>query len=631
MISKRTGTAMILIVAVSFVLNISRAFCAEPAENKAAAAAVGNVKVLVVIGDMVNVREGPKSDLPVVAQLNRDDRVIEKSRQDNWVAVELASGQTGWIHASYLADFALQAAGPVAAGAAASASPAPAAEKPAQVLPGYEGSLLNEGIEQYRQENFEEAAAILVRAREQEPTSTAAAFFLGLSYKRMNNYSGAAPHLRDAVTMEPRIKEALLELIEVLYALPDQESLTEAKKWLAVAEEEQIFPAKTYFLKGLVLQREGLAEEAIAAFEKARELDSSLNQSVEIQIAMTYMNDRKLKIAQQRLETAILQDPQSDLAAFARRYQDIVAQRIELEKPVRLTLGLYGQYHTNLISKPDDPARFAPDSVSKKPESLGATANFRVDFIPILKGPWLFSSQYALYATMYDKYASSNDAIMNSLSITPGYNFGKYTASLAASYNHTIVRAPSHKASTGQLDVGPLARTIVAENQLLELYAGYYWKENFQPLSVPDQNLDTNATGIKSYLSWYWMYKLEGFLNLKYEYSAEDTVGSYGDNSAHGFTINATVPLQESLSLQMSGQATFKGYNNTSPELDFIASTTTMKKRFDYLYAGSVGLTYKLNKKTNLVLQYSKSVSMSSIGSNSYEKNIFTLGAEYRF
>jgi len=44
---------------------------------------------------------------------------------------------------------------------------------------------VQEGISQCRQENYEEAIEVLKRAREEDPKSSVAAFFLGLACKQV--------------------------------------------------------------------------------------------------------------------------------------------------------------------------------------------------------------------------------------------------------------------------------------------------------------------------------------------------------------------------------------------------------------------------------------------------------------
>src|SRR3989304_10641205 len=148
-------------------------------------------------------------------------------------------------------------------------------------------SSLSRGIEEYKDENFEEALELLVKARKEDPASSLAAFYLGLTYKQLMNYKEASANFRDAVKLKPPIKEAVVELIEVLYNLDE---FQEAKKWLDVAERENIKPAQTAFLKGLILLKENNNLEAIKAFEKSKELDGSLTQAAAFQIGSTHHN-----------------------------------------------------------------------------------------------------------------------------------------------------------------------------------------------------------------------------------------------------------------------------------------------------------------------------------------------------
>ncbi|MBN1614364.1 MAG: tetratricopeptide repeat protein, partial [Deltaproteobacteria bacterium] len=213
-------------------------------------------------------------------------------------------------------------------------SPLSHAEEPAS---------LQEGIEQYKQENYEEAAEILKQVRQQDPKSAMAAFFLGLSHKQMGDNDGARQQFEDAVTLDPPVKDAVVELIDVLNRTGKYD---QAFKWIALAEKEGIDPAKIAFLKGMVLARTGKYTEAIASFEKSKELDGAYRQSADMQIGLCYMGKREYRKASERFQNAVTQDPLSDLAAYARRYQDISEQRRFAERPIRFSLGVMGQYDT---------------------------------------------------------------------------------------------------------------------------------------------------------------------------------------------------------------------------------------------------------------------------------------------
>ena len=481
-----------------------------------------------------------------------------------------------------------------------------------------ESPLLLEGIELYKQERYGDAAKTLENARREDPRSSSAAFFLGLTYKQLMDYSKALPHLRDAVTLEPRIKEALVELIEVLYHLYEGGKNEEAKKWVEVAEREDIFPAKVAFLKGLLLIKEGKNAAAREAFERAKSLDESLAQSADVQIALSHINENEFKKARDRLKATIQQDPTTDLAAFARQYQDLVERRIEMERPLRVTFSAFGQYDTNVILKPVE-GSLAPDITNE--DSRVLTSALRVDYLPTFEGPWLFNAQYAISGNWHQRFSTSHDSISNGIYMAPGYNFGKSALNLAMRYNHALVRNPSYKRYVDVLSVGPLYRTLLRENQILEVFAGYSDNRYEEPPLIPEEDRDSDR--FNSYVNWVWLFKRDAFFNLKYEYSKEDAEGANWVNSGHSFAFALTLPLVEKLNLQLSGEVFLQDYRNVHSLFG--------EKRDDEFYAGTVGLSYALIRDLNLIAQYTRSRADSNFAIYDYKRNVYALGFEYRF
>jgi hypothetical protein len=87
---------------------------------------------LTVVGDKVNVRSGPGTEHAVTRQVERDQRLVEIERQDDWVRAEIAGtgGAGGWIHASLVAP----GGGPAVAGAAAETAAAAGEAEPGEQL-----------------------------------------------------------------------------------------------------------------------------------------------------------------------------------------------------------------------------------------------------------------------------------------------------------------------------------------------------------------------------------------------------------------------------------------------------------------------------------------------------------------
>jgi outer membrane protein assembly factor BamD (BamD/ComL family) len=480
---------------------------------------------------------------------------------------------------------------------------------------------LQQAMAQYKQENYEEAIAILTEIRQREPESTTAAFFLGLSYKQTMDFASAADHLRAAVVGSPRIKEALIELIEVLYRLPGAENLAEANKWLAVAEQEDIAPAKTAFLAGLIKQREKRYVEAVADFARAKQLDPTTGQSADVQIGLCYVSAQKPRLAAASFRLAIIHDPQSDLAGFARRYQDAVEKRLELEKPFHYTVSFFGQHDTNLVLKPNE-ATLATGITDETSNTW--TTSARVDYTPLLENSWLFNAGYIFSSAWHDNYSSSHDIINNTLTMAPGYNFGDYALNLSASYASALLKSPGYKRYLDYLTIGPLYRRLLNQEQVLEVFAGYTRSEYFQPPLTAAE--DRNSDGLSASLSWIWLYKKDGFLNLKYGYSEENVAGDNWRNEGQRFSANLAYPLVNllaGLKLQVSGQASHQDYDNIH--------TAFLVKREDRNYVGTIGLNWEWRKAANLVLQYAKTTANSNITIYDYEREQFTAGVEYRF
>ncbi|MFC1840831.1 tetratricopeptide repeat protein [Thermodesulfobacteriota bacterium] len=475
--------------------------------------------------------------------------------------------------------------------------------------------LIKSGVEQYREENYEEAIEIFQEAREKDPKSSVAAFYLGMAYKQTMDYEKSFENLKDAATLTPRIKESLVELVDVATQLGD---LEEAKKWVEVGERENISPAKIAFLKGLILKEEGKNSEAAEAFQKAKQIDPKVSQAADIQIALGFYRESEYEKAKKSFESAITYNPESSLADFARQYLASVEQRIESKKSLRYTYSLFVQYDDNMVLKPNDELYAA--GITNEGSMVANTA-FRVNYAPVFEGPWLFNARYGLTSSLHDKNKNSHDSFSNSISITPGYSFGKYALSLAISYNHTHVRKPDYKQYSGTFSSGPLLRRAFGNNQLIEFFAGYINTEYHQIALDPNENRDSN--GLSSYISWIWLFGRNSFLNIRYQYSDQDAEGENWDNARNALSLNMAFPVSKNTKFQLSAQASDQNFDNTH--------TTFGIAREDTMYSFSGGLSWNWKRYSTIVFQYSHVSTDSNLGIYDYTRNMYTMGLEFRF
>lgn len=474
---------------------------------------------------------------------------------------------------------------------------------------------LQEGINQYNADNYEEAIEIFKMVREKEPGSSQAAFFLGLAYKQINDFQSALPPFQDAVALKPPIKEAVIELIDVLYRL---DKIEEAKQWIAVAERDGLYPAKTAFLKGMCLAKEGKHTEAIQAFEKSKNIESAYSQAADVQIGLSLMSERKFAQAKERFQAALTQDPLSDLASFARRFQDIVEQRAFIERPLRVTLSMMGQYDTNMLQKPNPYTGFPDLGDEKSPAML---TSLRLDYVPTLPGSLLFNASYAFSGRFYEKNSTTHNMLANTVSVAPGYNFGRFAVNLIANYTHALRQNPSYKNYSELYNIGPMVRFLLNKNSLLEIYGGYANKNYFTKSLTPEE--DQSSIGFDSYISWMWLFENGGILNLKYGFNDENANGRNWNNSGHRFTLNLLFPIWKNLRAQLGGEAYFQNYKNEH--------TVFNKKRSDTTYTGIAGLILDINRNLSLTAQYNYIRSDSNIFLYDYSRSIYSAGIELKF
>ena len=503
-------------------------------------------------------------------------------------------------------------------------------------------STLEEGIRQYQQENYEEAVDILTKVRESNRNSSSAAFFLGMAYKQVMDYPNAVANLQDAVTIPPPIKEALVELIDALY---QTDKLADAKKWLAVAEKEHISPARTAFLKGLIFSKENDSLAAIKAFESAKKIDSTLSQAAEFQIGVSYLKDRQPHKAKERFQAVVQHDPISDLAAFARQYQSMLEQASYQEKPLRLTLGLMAGYDTNMVFKPLESTAAANITDEK---AMVLSSSVRLDYLPRLEGPWLFNAQLAIASNVNSNHTHSHDSFANTISIAPGYNFGRFTINLTASYTSALLRtdpdlapapdsSPGYKSYLDYLTYGPTLRVMLNQNNILEIFGGYDKKAYYnQKMTNPESVRDSG--GPRTYVSWIWLFKENAFFNLRYDFNTEHTDGIYWENEGHRATANLSIPLFSEplakragqLNLQVTGGAALQNYKYEQPYLDDQGIPGRIARK-DRNYNGSLGLNWAFSRYASFIVQYTRTKNDSNIPVYSYERDLYMSGFEFRY
>ena len=475
-------------------------------------------------------------------------------------------------------------------------------------------SLIDIGIKEYKAENYEEALEILTKAKSQQPDSSLIAFYLGLTFKQMGNFREATGQFKEALRLSPPANDAYPELIETLYFLNE---IKEAKDWMNKAEKEGVKPGRLSYLKGLILLKEREEKGALKAFKKAKELDSSLSQASDIQIARIYARQKRFPEAKESLKAVISVDPASETASFAKEYEDALARSVKKYKPWSVIAGVTYQFDDNVVLKP---SRRIPDLNISGEKDSSIVTTLRFIYTPLLKEPWVFTGQYTSYTNTYFNNHKVN-LINQSVSLTPGYNFNRGVFTLPVSFSYLWLREKEYMHLT---QTRPTVYLMISPDHIVQLSTGYIRREMLR--SPPNHDRNEERDGNIWSLSPGYLRPFKGGKGLfyfHYEFSDDNTEGKNWENIGNRFTLGLILPIVEKVSLSLSGDILLQDYRHTH--------TFYGMERSDRIYYGSTGIRWEMLKGLKLNLQYGHTRADSNIDVYEYRRNVVQLGVEYTF
>ncbi len=471
---------------------------------------------------------------------------------------------------------------------------------------------LEKGIGQYKHENYDEALITLKKAREEVPQSTLAAYYLGLTYKQLQNYKNAVSPLREAVTGSPKIIGALVELIDCLYQVGQ---LDEAMKWVEEAEKEGLRPAQIAFLKGLVLIKMEKQSDAVASFENAKGLDKSMAQSCDYQIGLAYLKDKKFGEAKDAFKQLVLVDPNSNMAYLANEYMDVISKREEATKPFKLGAGISWQYDDNVVLKPSDTSiatNISDKADSREVYTANAEYNYTFNEFVSLKGQYFF-----YYSKQND--LGFYDSVSNTVVGQPVITFKNCMITFPSGWSHSIV---NDKAYLSAPFTSAFCNIMVNNWNMAQLNMRFTSKDYLWSPSAPDENRDSSDFGGGA--GWYVFFaKNKGFVNARYQLNKEETKGNNWDYIGNRASATVLVPVIDKLNLTVNGDVLLQGYLNTNSIFNV--------RRHDQIYTVSALAAYKIYKESEIQLQYTFVKDDSNISVYGYNRNIFSVGIEGKF
>ena len=476
-------------------------------------------------------------------------------------------------------------------------------------------SSLDQGIALYQRENFDEAQNLLEQARKEDPASTRAAYYLGITQKRLQQYPEAKKNLLDSVTKNPKIKEALPELIEVLYELGETK---DAKKWIAVAQKEGIRPAQIAFLQGLVQTKEGKNTEAIESFNRAKDLDRALTQVCDYQIGLAYAKGQSFSDARKAFRDAITLDPNSDISAYADEYSKAIEKRAQADKPFHLNAGFFTEWDTNVVLRPSE---------STNTTNIGNEGDFREVAIAGADYTQKFSEAFRLkygYDLYYANQTDLNDFDVSSHTFTlaPSYNTKNASFSLPVQYNLTLV--DSNSLFLSSVTANPLVNFKIADRQIGQAGIKFQTKDYYD--KIIDGSEDRDGFRVAPGIGWFYLFPEDkASVGLRYELDFDNTDGRNWDYAGHRVSpsFQFKVPYVSKLKCTLASDLYFQDFKHSNVFFS--------QKREDQSYTLSALLSYELTSNFDLQFRYTYVNHKSNIPIYEYDRSVFSTGVVAKF
>ncbi|MDH3974887.1 MAG: DUF2860 family protein [Deltaproteobacteria bacterium] len=431
---------------------------------------------------------------------------------------------------------------------------------------------LRQGINDYNNENYEEAIESLLKAVQKMPSSAEAAYYTGLTYKELLHNNSAKDYLKKALSLKPSMTEIYVPLAEVLYSLGKR---VEAEKYLKKANSKGIKSARASYLKGLILLDRGKKKEAARAFQRA------------INIA-----------------------PPSEAALLSGEALNTIGYK---ESHLALSAGYTFQYDDNVILKPSR-------------EITGIAVSDEEDTRHVLTAGGDYSTRwddrglrvgYSFYQSLH-RDLDPMDVQAHSLFLIPSFETDRGKILLPVGYDYYLIDNDKY---LKMITLKPSWVFSTDGGKGVNLFAGALLKDFLQnPLSKEEER---DGTNINAGLAILFPFNADrSYVKVNYTYDSEDTDGDNWDYSGHRGGVRLSHPLAQAIEFVLAGRYYQQDYKNKH--------ITFGKKRADEISSIETGLTYSY-RGIDLSLRYSYTDSNSNIAVFDYSRNIAGMGVEYTF
>jgi tetratricopeptide (TPR) repeat protein len=475
-------------------------------------------------------------------------------------------------------------------------------------------------VEQARQElgreNYEEALDLLTRAWGDGVRTPEAAFLLGRTHRYMLNYKDARWYLQEALRLKPGYREAQLLLADTLVGL-DQPA--EALPILRELEAAGFEPGHTAYIMGQAQFKNKQFPQAVTSFRKAQQ-DPKLAQDAKFQEAMALSAQNRVRDAQKTLTEAIGLNPQSATAGFAQGYAAVLDRRAKDYQRLRFTAFGGFDYDSNVSIQPGDDVGFV--QISGKNDvfwSLAASLEYNI----MRPGPFALWTYYGYYQNFHHKLTNF-DLWSNSAGVVPTYTWAQSRLSVPFNFNYSTVGYDPYSTSFALAPTYLYLFTpkVAVEGGVLLARRNYWF-----PAYIDEDQRSGDALG-GTMAAYYFLKNQEGYLQARFTFEREFTLGGNWDSSSYRFGLAFQYPVFPKLKVKATADLVLQPYDNYWTNGIRGADNP---KRYDNIFIGGLEITRKLPKNLEINAHCYYVRADSNISLYDYDRLITGVQFGYRY
>ena len=466
------------------------------------------------------------------------------------------------------------------------------------------GTLLQQGRDQYDRQNYEEALDPLQRAYA-EQKSPEAARYLGLTYYQLLRYAQARPLLQQASAASPNDATVLSALAHVALQTGDIEA---ARGYLKGLQKISSNAADSYEIEGRIEMASGREAEAIAAFQRAVDLDPTSPAGGDL--LRLYAKQGDTAKARQVAEAAVAAKPDSFQAGqFNAALSDLEAT----SKPLSVYLGYRYETDSNAVLEPNTPV-VIPGVKDKSDQRQVLTGDLLGRYR--IGGNWEAFGEAHLYNSWHQELSQYDNFRQNYL-LGLGWSGPTYGFRLPYEYTNITLDGGSYL-SENRLAPGAFVRLNDAT-----LYGFYRYRDlSYKEDVGPSEERSGNANSLGALLLVPF-HNDRGLLRVVAEGGSVATDGRNWDRDEGSIFANLSYGLTSRLSGSVGFQWDKQQYNNVHD--------IYLVKRDDEATTLFAALTYLITKDWEVRLQGSWVNWDSNIPAYDYDRTVGSLGITWKY